>query len=221
MTDISLATNVPFAVTAGVATFFSPCAYPLLPGYVGFYVNSVEADSASVLGAGVRGVAAAVGVLATFALLAGATVRVGYSTLSNITVFETLVGALLVAFGLLVVSGRMPSVSVPLPKRRTGVFGFGLFGAGYALAGAGCVAPVFLGVVARAIALPAETAVLVLSVYAGTVAVLMAATTVATGVGLVSNANRVMAHAGLLKRVAGAVMVVAGVGQLYLSLVVY
>ncbi|WP_144923502.1 cytochrome c biogenesis CcdA family protein [Halorubrum salsamenti] len=221
MTDVSLATNVPFAVTAGVATFFSPCAYPLLPGYVGFYVNSVDADSASVLGAGVRGVAAAVGVLATFALLAGATVRVGYSTLSNITVFETLVGALLIVFGLLVVSGRAPSISVPLPKRRTGVFGFGLFGSGYALAGAGCVAPVFLGVVARAISLPSEAALLVLSVYAGTVAVLMAATTVATGVGLISNANRVMTHADTLKRFAGAVMVAAGVGQLYLSLVVY
>ncbi|WP_435093525.1 cytochrome C biogenesis protein [Halorubrum sp. N11] len=221
MTDISLATNVPFAVTAGVATFFSPCAYPLLPGYVGFYVNSVDADSASVLGAGARGLAAAIGVLATFALLAGATVRIGYSTLANITVFETLVGGLLVVFGLLVVSGRAPSMSVPLPERRTGVFGFGLFGAGFALAGAGCVAPVFLGVVARAIALPSETAFLVLSVYAGTVAVLMAATTVATGVGLISNANRVMAHAGTLKRVAGAVMIAAGIGQLYLSLVVY
>ncbi|SDF42717.1 cytochrome c-type biogenesis protein [Halorubrum xinjiangense] len=221
MTDVSLATNVPFAVTAGVATFFSPCAYPLLPGYVGFYVNSVEADSASVLGAGVRGVAAALGVLATFALLAGATVRVGYSTLSNITVFETLVGALLILFGLLVASGRTPSISVPLPERRSSVFGFGVFGAGYALAGAGCVAPVFLGVVARAIALPSEAALLVIAVYAGTVAVLMAATTVATGVGLVSNANRVMTHAGLLKRIAGAVMVVAGAGQLYLSLVVY
>jgi len=221
MTDVSLATNVPFAVTAGVATFFSPCAYPLLPGYVGFYVNSVDADDASVAGAGIRGVAAAVGVLATFALLAGATVRVGQSTLSNITVFETLVGGLLVAFGLLVVAGRAPSLSLPLPKRRSSVFGFGLFGAGYALAGAGCVAPVFLGVVARAIALPGDAAVLVVSVYAGTVALLMAATTVATGVGLIGNANRVMTHAGALKRVAGAVMVVAGVGQLYLSLVVY
>ncbi|OYR39730.1 MULTISPECIES: cytochrome c biogenesis protein CcdA [unclassified Halorubrum] len=221
MTDVSLATNVPFAVTAGVATFFSPCAYPLLPGYVGFYVNSVDAEAASVSGAGLRGVAAALGVLATFALLAGATVRIGYSTLSNITVFETLVGVLLVIFGLLVVAGRAPSVSLPLPKRRSSVFGFGVFGAGYALAGAGCVAPVFLGVVARAIALPGDAAVLILSVYAGTVAVLMAATTVATGVGLIGNANRVMAHAGALKRVAGAVMVVAGIGQLYLSLVVY
>jgi cytochrome c-type biogenesis protein len=30
-----------------------------------------------------------------------------------------------------------------------------------------------------------------------------------------------MAHAGVLKRVAGVVMIVAGIGQLYLSLVVY
>jgi len=30
-----------------------------------------------------------------------------------------------------------------------------------------------------------------------------------------------MTHAGLLKRVAGAVMVLAGIGQLYLALVVY
>ncbi|MFC7325463.1 cytochrome c biogenesis protein CcdA [Halorubrum rutilum] len=221
MTGASLATNVPFAVTAGVATFFSPCAYPLLPGYVGFYVNSVDADEASVTGAGARGLAAAIGVLATFALLAGATVRVGQATLSNIAVFETLVGGLLVVFGLLVVAGRAPSLSLSLPKRRSSVLGFGLFGAGYALAGAGCVAPVFLAVIARAIALPGDAALVVLSVYAGVVAVLMAATTVATGVGLIGNANRVTAHAGTLKRVAGAVMVVAGIGQLYLSLVVY
>ncbi|MFC7185650.1 cytochrome c biogenesis CcdA family protein [Halorubrum yunnanense] len=221
MTDVSLATNVPFALTAGVATFFSPCAYPLLPGYVGFYVNSVDADEASVAGAGVRGLAAALGVLATFAALAGATVRVGQSTLSGIAVFETLVGGLLVAFGLLVLVGRAPSFSVSLPKRRSSVLGFGVFGAGYALAGAGCVAPIFLAIVARAIALPGDAALVLIAVYGCTVAILMAATTVATGVGLIGNANRVMAHAGTLKRVAGAVMVAAGVGQLYLSLVVY
>ena len=221
MTDISLATNVPFALAAGVATFFSPCAYPLLPGYVGFYVSSVDAERASVTGAGVRGLAAGLGVLVTFALLAGATVRVGHSTLSNITVFETLVGGLLIVFGLLVVLDWAPSLSISLPKRRSSVFGFGLFGAGYALAGAGCVAPIFLAVVARAIALPTDVAVLVLGVYAVVVAVLMAATTVATGVGLISNASRVMTHAGALKRLAGAVMILAGAGQLYLSLVVY
>jgi cytochrome c-type biogenesis protein len=217
----TLAIDVVFALTAGVTTFFSPCAYPLLPGYVGFYVNSIDAERASVAGAGVRGVTAAVGVLATFAVLGGATVWVGYETLSGITVFETLVGVSLVGFGLLVALGRAPSLTLSLPERRSSVLGFGLFGAGYALAGAGCVAPVFLSVVARAATLPMETAVLVLGLYAGVVAVLMAATTVVTGVGLVGNAGRVMAHAGRLKRLAGAVMILAGVGQLYLSLVVY
>ncbi|MFC5279810.1 cytochrome c biogenesis protein CcdA [Halorubrum rubrum] len=221
MTGTALATDLSFAVASGVATFFSPCAYPLLPGYVGFYVNQTDGEEVSIAGAGTRGIAAGVGVLATFAVLAGATVRIGHSTLSNITVFESLVGGLLVVFGLLVVAGRTPSISVPLPKRRASVFGFGVFGAGYALAGAGCVAPIFLAVVARAIALPTEAALVLLGTYAGVVAALMVATTVATGMGLLTNAGRIMAHSGTLKRVAGAVMVLAGVGQLYLALVVY
>lgn len=221
MTDAALATNVPFALTAGIATFFSPCAYPLLPGYVGFYLNQVDADEVSILGAGTRGIAAGVGVLAMFGVLSVVAVRVGHAAFSNITVFEALVGGLLVGFGLLVLSGKSPSVSVPLPKRRASVFGFGLFGAGYALAGAGCVAPIFLAVIARAVTLPVETSVLFLFVYAGTVAVLMIATTVATGVGVLTNAGRLMAYSGRLKQLAGVVMILAGLGQLYLALVVY
>jgi len=221
MISETLATNVSFALTAGIATFFSPCAYPLLPGYVGFYVNSTDTETSSVAGAGIRGVAAALGVLTTFALLGGATAWVGHEALSGITIFETLVGGLLVVFGLLVALDRAPSVSLSLPERRSSVLGFGLFGAGYALAGAGCVAPVFLAVVARAITLSTEAAALVLGVYAGVVAALMAATTVGTGVGIISNANRVMAHSDWIKRLSGVVMTVAGVGQLYLSLVVY
>ncbi len=62
---------------------------------------------------------------------------------------------------------------------------------------------------------------LVLGVYAGVVAVLMAATTVATGVGIISNANRVMARARWLERLADVVMIVAGIGQLYRSVIVY
>lgn len=221
MTDATLATNLVFALTAGVATFFSPCAYPLLPGYVGFYVNQVDAGDVSIVGAGTRGVAAGLGVLAMFGALSGVTVWVGHSTLANITIFESLVGGLLVVFGLLVVTGRSPSVSIPLPKRRTGVSGFGLFGAGYALAGAGCVAPIFLAVIARALTLPTDFAVLLLSTYAGTVAALMVATTIATGMSLLTNAGRLMVYSGRLKQLAGAVMVLAGIGQLYLAIVVF
>ncbi|WP_267164438.1 cytochrome c biogenesis CcdA family protein [Halovenus salina] len=221
MSDTALLTDLSFALTAGVATFFSPCAYPLLPGYVGFYLNQTDGDDVSIGRAGLRGVAAGLGVLATFGVLTGLTFVVGHSTLSNITVFEVLVGAALVVFGLLVVTGTAPSLTLPLPKRRTSVAGFGIFGAGYAVAGAGCVAPLFLAVIARAIALPAGTAALVLAAYAGIVAVLMVSVTVATGAGLLTRAGRFAAYSGRLEQLAGAVMVLAGVGQLYLALVVY
>lgn len=221
MSDVTLATSLAFAVAAGVATFVSPCAYPLLPGYVGFYLNQTDAGQASLGGAGIRGITAGIGVFTVLASLTGVTLLAGQSALSNTTPFESLVGGVLILFGLLVVTGYAPSLSVPLPKRRSSVLGFGLFGAGYALASAGCVAPIFLGVMARLASLPPEAAVLVLAAYAGTTAALIVSVTVTTGIGLISNASRVTAHSEAIERIAGGVMLLAGIGQLYLALVVY
>ncbi|WP_440772711.1 cytochrome c biogenesis CcdA family protein [Natronorubrum sp. DTA28] len=218
MTDGSL--PLTFALIAGIATFFSPCAYPLLPGYVGFYVSQTEGEQASLSGALSRGLVAGIGVLATFGVLLVAAYWVGHSTLSNIVLFEPIVGAILVAFGLLVVFDRAPSLTIPLPKRRSSVFGFGIFGAGYALAAAGCVAPLFVAVLAQALALPPVSAALVVGTYVGSVVVLMVSLTVATGMGLVASAGRLAAHSELLERIAGVVMIVAGLGQLYLAIFV-
>ncbi|MFC4247526.1 cytochrome C biogenesis protein, partial [Natribaculum luteum] len=44
MVDASITPTLAFAFTAGLATFFSPCAYPLLPGYVGFYVSQTDGE---------------------------------------------------------------------------------------------------------------------------------------------------------------------------------
>ncbi|WP_114579120.1 cytochrome c biogenesis protein CcdA [Saliphagus sp. LR7] len=213
--------TVGFALTAGIATFFSPCAYPLLPGYVGFYVSRTDGDEASLRGATVRGVIAGIGVLGTLTVLLGLTFWLGQSLMAQLTIFEVLVGVLLVVFGVLVLGDRAPSLSVPLPKRRSSILGFGIFGGGYALAGAGCVAPIFLAVVARALSLPFNVAILVLATYVGIVSILMISVTVATGMGLVANAGRLAVYSGHLKRLAGAVMIVAGTGQLYLAVVIY
>ncbi|WP_255193267.1 cytochrome c biogenesis protein CcdA [Natronobeatus ordinarius] len=221
MSDAALATSLSFALTAGVATFFSPCAYPLLPGYVGFYVNRTDSDGVTLRGAGARGIAAGLGVLATFSVLSGVTLAAGHAALSNSTFLEVLVGAALVAFGLLVVTGSAPSITLALPKRRSGILGFGIFGAGYALAGAGCVAPVFLAVVTHTIVLPPGSAALVLATYAGVVAVLMVSVTVATGIGLLTGAGLFAPHAKTIERLAGVVMILAGLGQLSLALFVY
>lgn len=219
MVDAGLATTLAFAFTAGVATFFSPCAYPLLPGYVGFYASQ-EGDGASLGGSIGRGLIAGCGVLLTLSSLVAVAFVVGNEAFSRITLFEPVIGALLVVFGALVVAGRAPSLSIALPKRRSSVAGFGLFGVGYALAAVGCVAPVFLAVVARALSLSTPAAVLVVATYVAGVVVLMVAVTVATGTGLMAGGGRLAAYGGALERLAGGLMIVAGLGQLYLSVVI-
>jgi len=64
------------------------------------------------------------------------------------------------------------------------------------------------------------SAALVIGTYVGSIVLLMVSLTVATGMGLVASAGRLAAHSGTLKRVAGAIMIVAGLGQLYLSIVI-
>ena len=41
--DISL---MGFAFTAGLISFFSPCAFPMLPGYISYYFGYNEEDRA-------------------------------------------------------------------------------------------------------------------------------------------------------------------------------
>ncbi|SDD98454.1 cytochrome c biogenesis CcdA family protein [Natrinema hispanicum] len=221
MVDAALTTSIVFGLSTGIATFFSPCAYPLLPGYVGFYVSQTDGEQASLPGALSRGLFAGLGVLITFTVLLGATFWVGQSTLSSIKWFEVIAGLVLVVLGILIVADRAPSFSVPLPKRRSSVFGFSIFGIGYALASAGCVAPLFISVVTRSLSLTPTNAVILLGTYVGSVVVLMISLTVATGMGLLASAGRLTAYSGLLKRIAGVVMIVAGLGQLYLAIVVF
>lgn len=207
------------AVGAGAATFFAPCSYALLPGYVGYYVAATEGEHAPLAGAATRGVAAAVGVLGTFVVLAGVAVAASGFVERVLHTVELLVGGLLIAFGIAVLAGKTGSLHVALPERRASVTGFALFGALYAFAATACVLPVFLGVALQATTLsPAGTAA-VLGAYGGVVAVLMLAVTVATALGRSSGIGEAVGPDRLVSA-AGALLVLAGIGQLYVALTV-
>ncbi|WP_331235859.1 cytochrome c biogenesis CcdA family protein [Natronorarus salvus] len=205
------------AVGAGLATFFSPCAYALLPGYVGYYVATTGGRSPPLSGVLTRGVCAAAGVLAVFVALGLVATVIGAAIVPYLAVLELAVGAVLVVFGLLVLLDLGPRPRVSLPRRRSSVAGFGLFGALYALAAAGCVAPLFLAVVVRSLALPVGETAAVMGVYAGSFALCMlaATTVVATGHGL--GAERVAGYVDRAIRLSGVVLVFAGIGQLWVA----
>jgi|SRR6056297_934359 len=212
--DASLVGALAFAAGTGVTTFFAPCAFPLLPGYVGYYVAESDSDTAVVAAAA----AAAIGAVAALAAVAGLVLAVGQPARDALPVLEPVVGLGLVVFGALVVAGRGPELRVALPERPTSVLGFGAFGAVYAVAAAGCVVPLFVGVVAQALALPPAGATAVLGVYAAGVAAPLVGVTLLAGAG-VDAWRDLGAYAGRMQTLAGAVMVLAGLGQLYLSVV--
>lgn len=212
--DAAFAGTLAFALSAGLATFFAPCAYPLLPGYVGYYLSREEADLG---GAVLRGSAATVGALAVFAVVGGVLVALGTRFVSNLAFLEPVVGVGLVVLGLVVLAGRAPSVHLLLPQHRASVSGFVLFGGVYALAAAGCVIPIVFGVLTRALTLPVQEAAAVVAVYAAAVSLPLLGVTLLSAVG--SDTLRGMSrHVGSVQRIAAVVMILAGVAQVGVSL---
>jgi cytochrome c-type biogenesis protein len=221
MTGVAVSGYVSVAFGAGVATFFSPCAYALLPGYVGYYASAAADDDRSVLaGSLLRGLAGLVGVVAVFGLVGLGVVLVRPVVEPAIRVLEPVVGLAFVVLGLAVALGRVPAVHVLLPARRTSIAGFTLFGAAYAVAAAGCVGPFLLAIVVRAVTLPPAAAGTVLGAFVLGFGSVFLAATVAIGVGRDALLSRFGSRNETLVRAAGVLLVLAGLGQLAIALAV-
>ena len=214
MIETAFAGTVTFAVGAGLATFFAPCAYPLLPGYVGY---TLQDEGTGLGGATLRGLAASAGAVVVLATLGGLLLAVGGRLARRLPLLEPVVGAALVVLGVLVLTGRAPTLHLRLPERRSSVAGAAVFGGGYALAAAGCVVPVVLGVFTQALTLTPSRAAVVLGSYAAATALPLTGVTLLSAVG--SDALRAWsARTGTVTRLAAVVMILAGVAQIVASL---
>lgn len=178
------------AIVAGVATFFSPCSFPLLPGYLSFYYRSEQGERGNT--AFSRGVLAALGVV-SFNIVLGVVIAMlgqGVATTLSISssnpslltrLFRLGIGTILIALGALQLSNvtfhnrtidtvakRFSSVA------KSGERGLYLYGFGYNLAGIGCAGPIMAGLVVYALGLGGfGIAFLAFVVYSSTMALLM------------------------------------------------
>ena len=216
MTDTGTVT-VAFSFAAGIATFFSPCVFALLPGYVGYYVGAVDGKSPPLSGVFLRGLAASLGALGTFVVLSIAALGATTPFEAVLPVVEPLVGVLLVGLGVALLWKNRLAPTVALPERRAGVLGFVGFGSLYALAATACVLPLFLSIAVASVGLSPVGSALVLAAYGGAFAVLMLAATVAVAVGRDALLGTFAGRARLLTRAAAVILVLAGLAQLYLA----
>lgn len=206
-----------FAFAAGIAAFFSPCVVALLPGYVSYYVATVEGETAPLAGALARGGAASLGAIGTFAVLSILAFVAREAVKSAVPVLEYLVGVLLVVSGVLILRKSALSFTVPLPQRRASVLGFGGFGAMYALAATACVLPLFVSITGVSFTLSPPGTLLVLGSYAAGFTVLVLAATVTTAIGRQALLERAVTRTGTLTKVAGVTLILAGVVQLLVA----
>jgi cytochrome c-type biogenesis protein len=155
------------AIIAGVASFFSPCAFPLLPGYLGFYATaeSQRRQSGRVKHALKLGGAAAAGVV-TFNLILGLVIGVlgvGAATMLSISGpdpnafvrwFRGGVGLVLIVLGLAqwrdvnlkpYLADALAWQTRPQRDTQRPAAALYLYGLGYNAAGMGCTGPILAG----------------------------------------------------------------------------
>lgn len=177
------------AIVGAVASFFSPCAVGLLPGYVGHTVRfQGAAEGGRLRRAAELGLIAAAGLLIVF-LGIGALAYVFEETIAPyVPWMGPLVGILFVGVGFLLLvrpySAFLQRVFSPLTAApgaagaSRGRLGYFLYGIGYGAGSAGCTAPVLLGLVGLAYQSGPQAGLGVILLWAVTASLLMAVLTI-------------------------------------------
>jgi len=213
-----------FAFVAGVATFFAPCAFPLLPGYLAYFLGDDGADAGRagrLRRASTVGLATSLGFVVVLGALAGLVAAAGAELVSNVSLLEPVIGAALVVLGVAMFVGWSPENHVALPERERSLSGYFTFGVVYAVAAAGCVAPIFVAVAGLGITSGPVGAVVMLGAYALGMSLTMVAMTAVTALGRDGLVRRLRLSGGRLQRVGGVLLVLAGLAQTAIYLVYF
>jgi cytochrome c-type biogenesis protein len=225
------------AFAAGVASFFSPCSFPMLPGYVGYYLGMENEEEKKTKKELVRkaipmGIAAAVGVLFVYLFIGFLIMLIGAPILPFIPFFAPIVAIMVIILGIFMltnmqyyfITNKINSIATSViskikignknigdkinEKEVGGVFAYGM---GYGLAAAGCTLPVFLIIIATSISTGGFfSGMLMFFVYGLGAAIFMVAVTLLVASSKDSIVNKMKMSTHKIKVISGVFMVVAG-----------
>ncbi len=214
------------AVMAGLFSFFSPCAFPLLPSYIAFYMRpDDEEEPKSGLTMGFK---AAAGIVLVFGILGGIGMLFGSFILRGLPYLEPLVGAIILILGITLVAGldvfsrlgfgwqNFKSKLFPRSKNQTNDSPF-LYGVGYASASLACVGPVFLAIIASSwLTGGLMGTALVLALHLLTMAVLMILFSLLTVYFRDTVVKDFRDKIEWINKISGVVLIIAGIYLIYM-----
>ena len=158
-----------FSFSLGILSFFSPCAFPMLPGYISYYLgidNKIQfkeytTKKEKTIEFFKNGIIGGI-ICASGALLVIISIGIGVSFFGEIireTIKENLyqlnliVGILLIILGLIMafnITLNLSLIKINAPKKR-GYSSLFLYGILYSLVSISCVLPLFIGIMLRAL----------------------------------------------------------------------
>jgi len=211
------------AIFGGLASFFSPCAFPLLPSFIAYYITGAEGKSRTIKNGLSLGIKAAIGLLSIFAFIGILAISGSYWISKYIPYLELIVGILILILGVLLLKDIdigsyftliknkiLHSVGKETSRSKATTSPF-LYGMGYGSAAAGCTAPVFIAIVISSwLADGLYSALLVILLYFSVMAGLMIAFSVMTMVLKDTIANKIRKHIGLINKISSVIMIVVG-----------
>jgi len=200
--------------TAGALALLSPCGFPMLPGYISYYMGARASSEKAVS----SGIVCTSGLLTVFSAI-GIVVSMFGSLVSQYIPFLELVAGLVVIFmGISIIAEiRFPTFfSMSKPPKQRGLVGLFLYGAAYGLATLGCSAPIFFSIIFYAVAAGGLLyGMMTFSVYALGMGLPIILTTF-----LVAKAKKVMIERMVkmmpwFQRISGLILIMIGVYLIY------
>ncbi len=206
------------AFGTGMVAAVNPCGFAMLPAYLGFFLgteNDERSVTARVSRALAVGGALTLGFLVVFGVL-GTLLRDATRFISSVSGWATLVIAVvLIALGVAVTFGWRLPIATPMMAKGgySGTFrSMFLFGASYAVASIGCALPIFIGNVVLSSRRDGVLAGLInTGLYGLGMGLVITGLTVSLAVASGSMLRVLRQAMRFVDRVAGAVMVLAGV----------
>ncbi len=204
------------AFTAGMVASVNPCAFSLLPAYIGVYVageDVAEPVEVRILRAVGVALAVSVGFVAIFGLAGLALEYVSGAVRRQIPWVTIAVGGLLVVAGVAVVAGWKPRLMIGdtrLGRSRNRFLSMVGFGASYAIASLSCTIGPFLAVTGAAMSLSAVGGIASYVAYALGMGVIILAISVAAAVARTSMVGALRRLSRFTPRAGGVLMIVAG-----------
>jgi len=216
------------SVIFGIAAFFSPCAFTVLPSYVSHYISgSGKADKRKkalyfglLAAAGIVTVNLILGIIIAILGSAAPFVPDPRQDIQAILAVRIVSGFMIAALGVFYLTGRTFHFPFLLKIRKKSftrsIYAYGVMYNGAAI---GCTGPIMLGLMLYALSLGSfATALLAFLVFSLTMGMLMILITLLTGTLRERLETKIAENYGIIKAAAAVIMIISGLSIAFLTL---